>query len=219
MNFVVRKALLLAAILGLVLSVPAFADTLFNQSVDQTGAVTASQNDTGGFGNFASTYDDFSVAGGNYTINQVQWAGGYFNPAQQGTITGWTINIYFDNGGQPGAQQYSTHIAGTGNETFLGNYNGTPSFSYDVSGLNFAELGGVTYWLSVVPDLAFPPQWGWETSADGNGLSYQDFLGSRSQLGSDAAFTLSGAVPEPGTLIMMGTGVLGLAGAIRRKLL
>lgn len=218
MNFVVRKALLLAAVLGLVLSVPAFADTLYSQSFDQTGALNASQNDTGGLGNFASMYDDFTIGGGNYTINEVQWTGGYFNPNQQGNITGWTISIYFDNSGQPGTLQYTTHIAGTGNETYLGNYNGTPSYTYDVSGLNFAELGGVKYWLSVVPDLAFPPQWGWETSTDGNGVSYQDFLGNRSELNSDAAFTLSGTVPEPGTLIMMGTGVLGLAGAIRRKM-
>ncbi len=218
MNFGVRKALLLASICGLVLSAPAFAATLYTQSFDQTGALNASQNDAGGLGNFASTYDDFNLTGSNYTINEVQFTGGYFNPSQQGDITGWTISVYFDNAGQPGTQQYSTHVSGTGNETFLGNYNGTPSYSYDVSGLSFSELAGVKYWLSVVPDLNFPPQWGWETSAEGNGVSYQDFFGSRSQLGTDSAFTLIGTVPEPGTLIMMGTGVLALAGGIRRKL-
>lgn len=218
MNFGVRKALLLAFLCGLVLSAPAFAATLFTQSFDQTGQLNASQNDIGSLGNFASTYDDFNVSGGNYTINEVQFTGGYFN-GDPGDITGWTINVYFDNGGQPGTQQYTTHISGNGGETFLGNFNGTPSYSYDVTGLNFSELAGVKYWLSVVPDLSFPPQWGWETSAQGNGVSYQDFFGSRSQLDTDSAFTLIGTtVPEPGTLIMMGTGVLGLAGAIRRKL-
>ena len=219
MNFGLRKALLFASIFGLVLAAPAFAATLYTQSFDQTGVANASQNDVGGLGNFASTYDDFTVSSGNYTINEVQWTGGYFN-GNPGSITGWTINVYFDNSGQPGTQQYTTHISGNGNETFLGNFGGTPSYSYDVSGLNFAELPGVKYWLSVVPDLTFPPQWGWETSAQGNGVQYQDFFGSRTQLNSDSAFTLIGtSVPEPGTLVMLGTGVLGLAGAIRRKLI
>ncbi len=219
MSFGRSKAVLLATICALVLSAPAFAATLFTQSFDQTGNANASQNDVGGFGNFATTYDNFTVNGGNYNINEIQWTGGYFNPNQQGNITGWTISIYFDNAGQPGTQQYTTHIAGTGNETFLGNYNGFPAYSYDVSGLNFSELAGVQYWLAVVPDLTFPPQWGWATSAQGDGVSYQDFFGSRSQLASDEAFTLIGTtVPEPGTLVMLGTGVLGLAGAIRRKL-
>jgi hypothetical protein len=112
-----------------------------------------------------------------------------------------------------------THISGTGNETFLGDYNGFPAYSYDVSGLNFADLAGVKYWLSVVPDLAFPPQWGWATSQDGNGVSYQDYFGSRGQLAADAAFTLIGtSVPGPGAFIMLSTGGLGLAGAARRKL-
>lgn len=221
MKFGRSTAVLLAALCALVLSMPAFASTLFTQSFDQTGNVNASQNDTsqGGFGNFATTYDDFAVNGNNYTINEVQWTGGYFNPNQQGTITGWTISVYFDNGGQPGAPQYTTHISGTGNETFLGNFNGLPAYSYDVSGLNFSELAGVKYWLAVVPDLAFPPQWGWATSTDGNGVSYQDYFGQRSQLAADEAFTLMGtSVPEPGTFVMLGTGLLGLAGVIRRKL-
>ena len=49
----------------------------------------------------------------------------------------------------------------------------------------------------------------------------QDLLGTRSKLAADMAFTVLGnydSVPEPGTLIMLGTGVLGVAGAIRRKL-
>jgi len=74
------------------------------------------------------------------------------------------------------------------------------------------------YWLSVVPDLSFPPQWGWGTGLLGDGLAYQDFFGARTQLGVDFAMNIQGVpIPEPGSLILLGTGILGLAGTLRRK--
>ncbi len=76
-----------------------------------------------------------------------------------------------------------------------------------------------TYWLSVVPNLTFPPQWGWAQGMMGDGLAYQDFFGARSPLAVDFAFNVQGVpTPEPGSLILMGTGILGLAGMLRRKL-
>jgi hypothetical protein len=215
MNFGRSKTVLLAALFALVLSASAFADTtLYTQAYDNNGFLNASQNDTG-LGNFASTYDNWNInPGGLYTVNEVQFTGGYYN-GNPGTITGWTVNVYFDNAGAPGNLQHTAHISGNGNETSLGGN----IYTYDLSGLGFQELSGIEYWLSVVPDLNFPPQWGWATGTGGDGVGYQDYFGQRQQIG-DSAFTLIGtAVPEPGTLVMLGTGVLGLAGAIRRKLI
>jgi len=218
MNFGRSKTILLATLFALVLSASAFADTtLYTQAYDNNGYLNASQNDTsnGGLGNFATTYDNWNInPGGLYTVNEVQFTGGYYN-GNPGAITGWTVNVYFDNAGAPGTLQHTAHISGNGNETSLGGN----IYSYDISGLGFQELSGIEYWLSVVPDLSFPPQWGWATGTGGDGKAYQSYFGQNGPLGADQAFTLIGtAVPEPGTLVMLGTGVLGLAGAIRRKL-
>jgi hypothetical protein len=70
-----------------------------------------------------------------------------------------------------------------------------------------------------VPDLGFPPQWGWATGT-GSDPGYQCFFGACGLTGSGFAYAVDGRpIPEPGTLIMLGTGILGLAGSLRRKLL
>ena len=89
---------------------------------------------------------------------------------------------------------------------------------------NSFDMGPGTYWASVVPDLGFPPQWGWGTSAQGDGLGYQCFFGTCGPVATDFAFAIDGhpvvgTTPEPGTLIMLGSGILGLAGTMRRKLI
>ena len=137
----------------------------------------ASQNDTstGGIGNFATAFDDFTL-GSTATITNVAWTGAYYNPQTQGTITGFTLQIYSDKSGVPGASLYSVTVPGTANETSLGSPGGLGLFfSYNAS-VNFAATGGVEYWLSLVPDLGFPPQWGWATGTGGTQPSYEIFM-------------------------------------------
>jgi len=226
MRFVCSRVLLFAVLAALLVSVPAWAGVLgvlYTQPFDGTGNGYSSQNDTtGGNGLFAQVYDNFML-GSSSTITEVQFVGEYFNPPQQGPITGFTVNLYSDSAGQPGSLLNTFHVSGTGGETFLGNFNGFPVYTYDITGLNFAVAAGTQYWLDVYPDLGFPPQWGWSSGTGGDSISYQDFFGARSELGADMAFTLigdsGGSTPEPGTLILVGTGALGLMGSLRRKLL
>jgi hypothetical protein len=193
------------------------ATMLYSQPFDGTGNGWASQNDTADLGNFVTVYDNFSL-GTSSNINSVEFTGEYFNPPSQGPITAWTVTFWSDNAGQPGSSLYSQNISGTGNETFLGNFGDYPTYTYQLA-VNFNAAAGTTYWVSVVPDLVFPPQWAWSTGTGGDGISYQDSFGSRSQNPDDLAFTLVGTVPEPSSIAIITASLLslGVMGRSRRQ--
>jgi len=214
------KSVLLALALLAAGSVPAAAGNLYNQPWDGGSNLFASQNDTSGYGIFATVYDNFTFSTAK-SITGVDWTGGYFNPASQGLITQFTVAFYADAAGVPGGVLASDTILGTAGETFLGNVNGFPIYSYNVSVTPFAAAAGTQYWLSVLPTLGFPPQWGWATGTGGDGNGYQVFFGAPGPTGVDFAFGLSGGsgVPEPVSFSLagIGLGLVGLAAWKRRK--
>jgi hypothetical protein len=205
---------LLVVALGFAVT-PASATLVYIQFSDYNGAYS-SQNDTNTFGNFATAYDNFTL-GGSYTISNVQWVGSYFNPSIQSPITGFTVSFYADNAGVPGALLYSTgDVAGNAGETSVGFDNaGNPAFVYGLS-VSFAATGGTTYWLSIVPDLGFPPQWGWETGTGGDGAAYQCFFGSCGSVPNDLAFALN--TPEPSSMVFLTTGLVALGIRVRNRI-
>ncbi|MEO8811408.1 MAG: PEPxxWA-CTERM sorting domain-containing protein [Caulobacteraceae bacterium] len=204
-----------AAVIALAAS-GASASIVYTQPFDGTGNLLASQNDTGGGnGHFATVYDNFTL-GAAATINKIDWTGGYFNPPTPGPITAFTLTVYADAAGQPGAALYTDTISGNANEAPFACPFACATYS---GSANFAAAAGTQYWLSIVPDLAFPPQWGWATGTGGDGVAFQDFFGARTQLPNDLAFTLEGSapgVPEPAAWAMMLVG-FGLAGAALRR--
>src|SRR5271165_4733760 len=214
-----------AITLLLLCGAPAVADILvYQQPPTLNGVFYASQNDTNGFGNFATVYDNFQIYSHTsaYYLTDVFWYGGYFNPPVQGNITGWTISLYSNPLGPIGTLPIWTQHFGVPNAGYLENCglpSGTCAYHQDDIMGGYKLMPNTTYWLALVPDLGFPPQWGWGTGLLGDGVSYQDFFGTRTQLGVDFAFSISAVpTPEPGSLILLGAGILGLAGTLRRRL-
>jgi hypothetical protein len=210
-----KSAFLTSALLA-ASSVPAAAGSLYNQPYDNSGNLYGSQNDTniGGYGNFATAYDDFTL-GTTASITGVNWTGGYYNGGQA-AIAQFTLVFWADNAGVPGGILASDVIPGTANETSIGG----PIFAYSAAVTLFAAAAGTKYWLSIVPDIGYPPQWGWATGTGGDAKAYQCFEGTCGATGSDFAFGLSGtSTPEPVSFSLagIGLGLVGLASWKRRK--
>src|ERR1017187_78845 len=162
----------MAITLLLLCGAPAFADVIvYNQPPTLDGNLYATQNDPN-LGNFATLYDNFKIVPTiPYYLTDVHFYGGYFNPQQHGAITGWTISIYSDPLGPIGTLPiWTQHFANNASESFYGVFNGMTYSAYHEDDIksNFWLMPGTEYWLALVPDSVFPPQWGWGTGLLGD---------------------------------------------------
>lgn len=187
-------------------------------------------------------YDNGPING---TIGAYSFTGAYgwemadsFILGSSTNITGFSIGAWVFPGDQPvgvtwqiltgGPDWYGGTVLASGNATFSNVYWGTGfSGSYDiytatVTGLN-VPLGAGTYWLELTNGT---------TTVDGNPVYWDENDGPSSArqgnygvdqgpVGSES-FTINGgaggSTPEPGTLVLFGSGVLGIAGLIRRRI-
>jgi len=139
----------------------------------------------------------------------------------------WSITSR-ENGGTVFGSGTAKTSGGTGGklvDTFVStNQTGYDIDKITVSGLNVPELSGTTYWLNldnaVVPS-GDPVFWD-ENSGKGCGGTGCPSKASENAVGTipSEAFTIggSGTTPEPGSILLFGSGILGLAWVLRRKL-
>jgi PEP-CTERM motif-containing protein len=184
---------------------------------------------------FAQSYDNGPINGTTdaWTINfgyvvsdTFNWSGGTLNQASIGVWefpgdTGLTVDYTIsstENGAGVGATENVK-------DTFIS----TNQFGYNVDTWTF-NTGGVplsagTYWLNLANATVAsgnPVYWD-ENSGVGCGGTGCPSSASESSVGTIAgeAFTVTGSspsTPEPSSIMLFGSGILGLAGVLRRKL-
>ncbi len=207
---------LLATLCLAVASVPAWAQ---NWSYDNGPINGTTDAWTINFGYIVS--DSYVASGSNVTNFSF---GVWEFPGDTMTSVDWSITLGENSGNVFGS---GTASGANLTDTFIS----TNQFGYDidkisVTGLNVPELSGVKYWLNL-QNAAVPsgdPVFWDENSGVGCGGSGCPSQASESAVGTIAseAFTIGGSgsstTPEPSSIMLFGSGILGLAGVLRRKL-
>jgi len=210
-----RFASILLLLLSVVLVAPALADPTLYTNGPINGNISA-YSFTGAYGwEMANSF----VLGTTSTVTSFS-IGAWVLPGDQPSTVTWEIV-------SGGPDWLGGTVLGSGNATFSNQFWGLGFGYYDVytstvSGMN-VNLNGGTYWLELLNGATLtagnPIYW---DENDGSSLAEQGSYGvDVGPVGSEA-FTINGntgsTTPEPSSILLFGSGILGLAGVLRRKL-
>ncbi len=210
------RLVVISIAISLLLTVPAFASI----TIYDDGATDG-------------TYNGFFIDGPNPGPWN-QYISDGFVASESGVATGLDFGIWVPSGTTPTTVSWWLGTSAFGGELASGSvdqvgytFHTSNGYGYDVyiahiDGLSGTLTTGNTYWLSLgnANDSGLTQSDAWDVSGgpavcnfNQGGVNYGD-CGDAGE-----AFTLYGdPIPEPGTLVLLGGGILAAAGTLRRKI-